>query len=292
MRWIYYIGMVGAFVGCFSGVAYAQGQVPSAVPANPVPPTGSPPGTNPAPPPTTTPTASNPPAPPAPNPSWTSATGIQTALPPPPPPPGADTTATGVAPIPPGGGPGTAIPQGSPNPQPYPYPYNPYYPPYPTNQQGAYPPPWGWAPRPAPVTTWYGWQTLIGVLAGDALTLIGGSFNNSPMIYIGVGAHVFTGPIVHWAHGNAGKGFISLGLNLGIPTIGALSSVVLGYYGLILAGIGYLAAPTLDMALLSTETVDGPATAPKGARVLLPSSVGIMPMLDPNRRGLMLVGRF
>lgn len=289
MRWLCYIGTVVTLVGSFSGLAYAQGQVPSAGPANPVPPAASPPGGNPTPPPTTTPIAPNPTPPPAPNPSWSSATGIQTTLPPPPPSPGADANAATAPSIPVGGGPGTATPQVGPAPQPYPY--NPYYPPYPPNQQGTYAPPWGWAPRPAPVTTWYGWQTLIGVVAGDALTLIGGSFNNSPMLYIGVGAHVFTGPIVQWAHGNAGKGFISLGLNLGIPAIGALSSVVLGYYGVILAGIGYLAAPTLDMALLSTETAEAP-TVPKGARLLLPSSVGIMPMLDANRRGLTLIGRF
>jgi len=199
---------------------------------------------------------------------------------------------TSTPPAPPANpGPGTIVPQGSPSPQPYPYPYypQPYYP---------YPP--GWAPRPPPTqkTTWYGWQTLIGVVAGDLVTIIATSSNAEPLAYIGVGGHVLTGPIVHWVHGHVGKGFASLGLNVGLPGLGLLSGAAVGNgYGslamaLILGGIGYIAAPTLDMSLLSTETVEEATTVPKGARALLPSSIGLMPMLDQNRRGLMLVGQF
>jgi hypothetical protein len=102
---------------------------------------------------------------------------------------------------------------------------------------------------------------------------------------------------VHWAHGHLGKGFASLGLNVGLPSVGLITGYALGgdtlggaFAALMIGGIGYIAAPTLDMCLLSTETVDD--DTPKGARVLLPSSVGIMPMLTQGQRGLMLVGQF
>lgn len=118
-------------------------------------------------------------------------------------------------------------------------------------------------------------------------------------MYIGMAGHVLTGPVVHWAHGHVGKGFASLGLNVGLPGIGLLSGFAVGgsswgglFLGLMLGGIGYVAAPALDMGLLSTETVDVPASPPRGARLLVPQSVGLLPMVDEHRRGLMLVGQF
>jgi len=212
------------------------------------------------------------------------------------------TSAVSVSPANPG--PGTILPQGSPTPQPYPYPYypQPYYPyPYPPGYPGAYPQSWAARPPATKKTTWYGWQTLIGVVAGDIVTIIGNSSNTEVLAYIGVGGHVLTGPIVHWAHGYVGKGFASLGLNVGLPGQGLLSGLAISaggadaggvVIGFILGGIGYIVAPTLDISLLSTETVDEANTTPRGARALVPSSVALMPMLDQNRRGLMLVGRF
>lgn len=149
-------------------------------------------------------------------------------------------------------------------------------------------------------TVWYGWQTLIGVVASDVVTLVGAFATAGPFAQIGIAGHVLTGPIVHWAHGHVGKGFLSLGLNVGMPAIGAIfgalfvdnsSGGTLAAFGL--TGIGYILAPTLDMAILSTEEVpDKTPAVPKGARLLLPTSVGFAPMLDQNRRGLMLVGQF
>lgn len=119
-------------------------------------------------------------------------------------------------------------------------------------------------------------------------------------MYIGIAGHVIMGPVVHWSHGHVGKGFASLGLNVGMPAIGAIvgslfvdnrSGGIFAAFGL--TGIGYILAPTLDMAILSTEVVpDKSPAVPKAARLLLPTSVGFAPMLDQNRRGLMLVGQF
>lgn len=148
------------------------------------------------------------------------------------------------------------------------------------------------------MTRWYGWQTLIGVLAGDLITLVG---QGSAVSYVGVAAHVLTGPIVHWAHGHVGQGFVSFGLNAGLPVGGGLVGLMAGAgsggwdaLGFAAIGfvVGYFAAPIIDIAALSTETVDAPIEPKKGARALLPSSVMVVPMADPNRVGLSLVGQF
>lgn len=156
----------------------------------------------------------------------------------------------------------------------------------------------GWSAEPTTqkVKRWYGWQTLIGVLAGDLLAVVG---QGTALTYVGVAGHVLTGPIVHWAHGHVGNGFASLGLNVGMPLGGGLIGLAAGagdgWDALAFAGIGaaigYIAAPALDMAIFSTETVDAPVEK-KGARVLLPSSVGVMPMMGQDRVGLSVVGLF
>ncbi len=132
------------------------------------------------------------------------------------------------------------------------------------------------------------------------MTIIASSTNVGGLAYIGVAGHVLSGPVVHWSHGHVGKGFASLGLNVGLPGIGLLTGFAASgadawgglFLGLILGGIGYVAAPALDIGLLSTETVNAPARPPRGASALLPSSIGVMPMLDQQRRGLSLIGQF
>ena len=192
-----------------------------------------------------------------------------------------------IEPVVPEAKPGSTIPGGASIHQSNPYPYYPY-------SNGAYPQTWGGMGQSPKKTNWYGWQTLIGVVAGDVFTLVGTSVNVGPLIYAGLGAHFITGPIVQWAHGHVGMGFASLGLNVGLPTLGYLTGALVGsgFGAIVLGGIGYIAGPALDIGLLSTETVEDTSQGRRGARLLLPSSVGIMPMLDQNRRGLLFVGQF
>lgn len=146
------------------------------------------------------------------------------------------------------------------------------------------------------VTRWYGWQTLIGVIGGDLVSLVG---QGSVVTYFGIAGHVLSGPIVHWTHGHVGKGFISLGLNVGAPLVlgaiglaaGGTSGDVYGSIagGFIGFGLGYIAAPIIDIAALSTETVEEEA---KDKSALLPSSVMVVPMVGQNRVGLSVVGQF
>jgi hypothetical protein len=211
------------------------------------------------------------------------------------PPPGPGATPPGPGAPPPWSG-VTNTPPGGAAPQPYYYPYapQPYY--------GPGGPPPAWVPRPAvkTKTVWYGWQTLIGVVGSDVITLLGAYGGLEPLYYIGVAGHVFTGPIVHWSHGHVGKGFIALGLNVGAPVAGGGLGLLIGGTGgwgglfgaILLGGIGYVLGPTLDMAILSTESVPENGKSPKGARAIMPSSIGVLPMIDQNSRGLMLVGKF
>ena len=261
-------------------------QQPDAAPPPPPPP---PAATNPAPPPQANPfpappagTLTPPPGVPAPPPPGSAANGA--SLPPPPAPP-------------PGAGPYAPYPPG-PN---SPYPPGPYPQPPPNGAWGrgyAAPLP-GWSTE-APtqkVKRWYGWQTLIGVVTSDLVTVVG---QGTPISYVGVAGHVLTGPIVHWAHGHIGKGFASLGLNVGLPVGGGLTGLMAGAgsgyetlgYVAIGAVVGYIVAPALDIAIFSTEPVEAPPGPVKGARAILPSSVTVMPMMGQDRVGLSVMGLF
>ncbi len=158
-------------------------------------------------------------------------------------------------------------------------------------------------PMPAPknVTRWYGWKTIIGVASSDVLAVAGaltalGSSVGGAILFVGLSGHVLTGPIVHWSHGHVWKGFSSLSLNLGLPLLGGLvgsgidASNGSSGYAFAMATVGYFVAPFIDIAAFSTEEVE--KSQQKGSRLLLPSSVAIVPMIDGNRRGLSIVGQF
>jgi hypothetical protein len=126
-----------------------------------------------------------------------------------------------------------------------------------------------------PGRTWYGWQIL--AVDGGSLALIlagAGSQSTQFITDLGLLGYVAGGPTVHWAHGNVGKGFGSLGLRLGLPLGGlllgvamaggscgtgnscdnAILDIVLGF------GIGFIAAPIIDVAALAYD--DAPPKTP------------------------------
>jgi len=199
---------------------------------------------------------------------------------------------------------------------PPPYGYAP--PPY-----GYAPPPYGYAPPPKypdyvyvrgaeessaalsgpTVRVWYGWQTLLvlggsatigvissvagGVSGAGGVALVGGTLGGTGLL--------FGGPIVHWAHGNTGKGFVSLGINFGAPVVvGGISVAVIcgaggctggnGVFG-ILGGltiggsVGLLAAMIVDVSVLS---YDNKAPDASSARHKAPGWI-ILPDLKISR---------
>ena len=110
-------------------------------------------------------------------------------------------------------------------------------------------------------THWYGWQTLLT----DAAAVLG--VYVSPDLTLGL--YLAGGPVVHWVHGNAGRGFASLGLRVGAPVVltyalvstcdsdaeyGCLGEAILG----VTAGV--VIAVVVDATVLARERV--PAKEP------------------------------
>jgi hypothetical protein len=77
-----------------------------------------------------------------------------------------------------------------------------------------------------PRRKWYGWQTLIADGASFVL-IVAGAGADSPddsgdtMVTMGLLGYEFAPGIVHFAHGNPGRGFASFGMRLGMPLAGA-----------------------------------------------------------------------
>ncbi|APR76861.1 Hypothetical protein A7982_02208 [Minicystis rosea] len=115
---------------------------------------------------------------------------------------------------------------------------------------------------------WYGWQSLIVFGVSTTITIVpsvlGGAVVGLPL---GIGGLVLGGPIVHWANGNVGKGFIGLGVNIGaIGLLGAAGIGIacastscsgewgaLGVFlgGTIGGGLGALTAAIIDASVLA-----------------------------------------
>jgi hypothetical protein len=126
-----------------------------------------------------------------------------------------------------------------------------------------------------PERTWYGWQILL-VDGGSLALLLAGAGSSSTQVVSDLGGigYVAGGPTVHWVHGNVGKGFASLALRLGLPLGGlvlgllmangscgggnscdsAVLDILLGF------GLGFIAAPVIDVAALAYD--DAPRKTP------------------------------
>lgn len=76
---------------------------------------------------------------------------------------------------------------------------------------------------------WYGWQTLTADGASTLLLLFGAAAAQSDsigdtgdtMVTMGLVGYEFAPGIIHFAHGNPGRGFASFGMRLGMPIAGA-----------------------------------------------------------------------
>jgi hypothetical protein len=121
---------------------------------------------------------------------------------------------------------------------------------------------------------WYGYQILLADGASLGCVLLGAGTDSSGLPALGGVGYVFGGPIVHFAHGEVGRGFGSLGLRVGLPVLGVLVGVggtsddsgpdspdgsAGGQEGLAAAAvgamIGMVGAVVLDSAALAYEQV-------------------------------------
>jgi hypothetical protein len=148
---------------------------------------------------------------------------------------------------------------------------------------------------------WYGWQILLGLAGSHILFFTGIASGEVALIGIGIGGHLFAGPITHWGHGSAGRGFGALGINVGVPLGAGLLGTAIGAidgdgYGLLIgAGIGgfvgIIAAPIIDIAALAYEPVELEDHKKYGAKPR-PGRVSVAPILGPTHNGLHLSVEF
>lgn len=85
---------------------------------------------------------------------------------------------------------------------------------------------------PAPEMTereWYGWQNMLLDLAAVGIFVGGWAADDGNIVGAGYMGYILGGPIIHWAHGNVGKGFASFGVRVGIPLGGFLVGGLFGY---------------------------------------------------------------
>ena len=105
------------------------------------------------------------------------------------------------------------------------------------------PPPTGAAviqptPAPAPVPAapvvltereWYGWASLLVDAAALGIFIGGWAADDGKIVGAGYLGYIFGSPVVHFAHGNVGKGFGAFGMRVGIPLGGFLVGGLFGY---------------------------------------------------------------
>jgi hypothetical protein len=126
--------------------------------------------------------------------------------------------------------------------------------------------------QPPMVHSWYGWQTLIAdgtaALLGAVAVPFAGEFEQvaGAVGVAAVGTYVLAAPVVHFVHGNVGRGFGSLALRATLPVVfgfvgGKAESCSEGQWFCGLAGaavgatIGVVSAAIIDGAVLAHETV-------------------------------------
>lgn len=154
------------------------------------------------------------------------------------------------------------------------------------------------------VSRWYGWQQMIPLLSADvafAAIWLGKGDTDAILssLFWGPAVHLFAGPITHWAHGSFDKGALAFGVNLLLPAstmfLGLVAaeqrivddSIFIGF-----STVAFLGAQTFDIVYLSHETIRIPLDSRKSSPKWGPSSIAVLPMLDPNIRGIMLTGQF
>jgi hypothetical protein len=136
--------------------------------------------------------------------------------------------------------------------------------------------------EPAKVTRWYGGQTLAVDAASIGAVVLGASSQAVPLAALGFGGYLLGGPIVHFSHGNGGRGLASLTLRIGLPVLGVWAGCGTGgggpcYGGVAGAALGVGAAIVVDSALLARDEVPAP-----------PATARVTPLLRVSQSGVRL----
>jgi len=111
------------------------------------------------------------------------------------------------------------------------------------------------APQPT-ARRWYGYQVLLSDVASLTIGAIAVSEESVPAgIVSGVG-WTFGAPIIHWAHGRTGAGFLSLALRILLPLVGTTLAVAGSAEGAelsVAAGVSGIVGAVVDIAANSRE---------------------------------------
>ncbi|HEY3495937.1 MAG TPA: hypothetical protein VGK73_14665 [Polyangiaceae bacterium] len=154
---------------------------------------------------------------------------------------------------------------------------------------------------------WYGWQNLtadgvaLALVVGGAALAEDGSIPDAlsgTVLGLGVATYALGGPVIHFGHGNPGRGVLSLGLRtllpvgLGVGTVQAMCSPHSDFCGIVAipaALVGIVAAVTLDAAAIARDEV--PASPRSSSRTL---GFSLRPSLhyDTRRASIGVAGTF
>lgn len=147
--------------------------------------------------------------------------------------------------------------------------------------------------QPATTVSWYGWQSLIGVVPTH-LMAAGGLFGGGLWLFIPtIIGGVFTTPIVHGVNGNTGRMYLSFGGNVLAPLAGwAIGSAVDSHSWLPILG-PWLAAglwQATDIAFLHYK--EKPAARPRKVAGIEIPMFSVAPMMENGRKGIWIMGQF
>lgn len=147
-----------------------------------------------------------------------------------------------------------------------------------------------------PTEVWYGWQNLIVDASVIGQLVLATNTNEEELAGVGLVTYLVGSPIVHWAHGNVGAGFGSLGMRaaafsaLLVGTIACAGNALGGSSsdgGCVVAFVGLLGVPAavaVDAAVLAYDEVPAENT----------SSTRLLPWVSNERKaaGVNWIGRF
>lgn len=133
-------------------------------------------------------------------------------------------------------------------------------------------------PRGEPAETWYGWQNIL-IDAASLAVMLSALSGESALLWTGIGTQAIGGPIVHWTHGQVGRGFASLGLRVGLPGLTLLAAWSSNDVVTLLVGgpIVMLTAWVIDDALLARAPAPTATAGSGGVRL---TGLGVVPMAD------------
>lgn len=164
----------------------------------------------------------------------------------------------------------------------------------------------------APTSRWYGWQILAAVGVCDTVAAVSThiAFNGigadrgfdtrleaSGVWLVAAGVRALSAPTVHFAHGNVGRGFGSLLLNLTVPAATGALGALSGFYleGAPLSGAfvgwaaGALTVTIIDVAALAYDRAPRPRGKPRAS---LGPTLALVPVVAPGWTGLGASGSF